>query len=897
MYNKLILLFGIIGLFLSGSVESQDRLTARDFKAEEMAHSIMQRNPGVYNDWDYVTGTVLRGFQELWQVTRDTVYFKYIQNTIDAVVREDGSIAGYSLSDYNIDEVKTGTTLMFLYRTTGQEKYRLAADLIRSQLDEHPRTSEGGFWHKQIYPHQMWLDGLYMGTPFYAEYSRVFDNYEDFDDVIDQFVFMENHARDSETGLLYHGWDESGEQSWADEETGASPSFWGRAVGWYGIALVDVLDFIPEDHSRRDELIAILQRLAPALADCQDETTGCWYQVLDQGGREGNYIESSATSMFVYTLAKGVRMGYIEKEYLEVAEKGYQGILDNFIDYNNDGTLDLTDNCLTAGLGNGRDGTYDYYVYETVKNQNDGKGLGPFLTASVEIEVLNRIIFPLNLQVDDVKTGLVELSWDDRSDNETGFLIERAEGESSENEFEEVGIVDADAAVFQDNSVLPDSKYTYRVRAFNEADTSKISNLVVTGTLGENGEPSAFTLLSPENGTSGVNPEVFLNWEESFTATSYSVYMDQNSNPETLITQTDNPGYQVDEPLESYTTYYWRVEAENENGKNEGAVWSFTTGGTHDVVAHWSLDEIDDDRLADGSGLENHGTAINFSGSGLGQGIINQGLFFNGEDQYVSVPHSTSLDFSDDSFTVMFWMKQMPENVDNEKEYRYIIKGSHTNDQSAGTSGKRYEVFFNPASSEIRFSIDDDNVKSRAVAHSDSFVTGEWVHVTAVRNTDDATLKLYANGNQVASGTDETGDISQEEELFLGYCVDFGSYFEGGLDEVKVLNYAMDESDIEAVYQSERGVSNEVNDLFEENTDIFIYPNPANSFVIVDLKQQRELVSGSVFNSFGKKIYSFSEKNVEEFEVDVNKFKEGLYILTIETGNIKQSFKFSVGFR
>lgn len=351
-----------------------------------MAESIMTRNPQVYDDWDYVTGTVLRGFEAVWRATGDERYFEYIKAKVDSVVTPEGVIEDYKLGNYNIDEINQGRMLLLLYKETGAEKYKQAADLLRRQLREQPRNSQDGFWHKQRYPYQMWLDGLYMGAPFYAEYGKLFNEPAAFDDVVKQFVLIEKHTRDPKTGLLYHAWDEKKQQEWADPETGLSRFFWGRAIGWYAMALVDVLDYLPANHAGRSDLIAILQRLAKAVAKVQDDTTGVWWQILDQPGREGNYLEASASCMFVYALAKGARLDYLAPRYREVADKGYQGILDQFITENPDGALNLTQICKSAGLGYGRDGSYEYYVYQEPRVANDGKGLGPFLMASVEME-------------------------------------------------------------------------------------------------------------------------------------------------------------------------------------------------------------------------------------------------------------------------------------------------------------------------------------------------------------------------------------------------------------------------------------------------------------------------------------------------------------------------------
>jgi len=354
---------------------------------EKMAASIMKRNPVVYDEWDYVTGTVLKGFEELWRETGDPRYFAYIKTTVDSVVSPYGLIDDYKPAEFNIDEVRQGTVLLFLARETGDLRYKVATDQLRQQLRDQPRTKSGGFWHKQRYPWQMWLDGLYMGSPFYAEYAARYNEPGAFDDIVHQFTLIERMARDPRTGLLYHGWDESREQSWADPGTGCSANFWGRGLGWYAMALVDVLDYLPAGHAGRDSLVQILNRLAPAIAGAQDPATGLWWQVLDQGGREGNYLESSASAMFVYALAKGVRLGYLNPSWRTAAEKGWNGMINHFIKHNPDGTISLTNVCVTAGLGYGRDGSYDYYVHQTEIRNDDGKGLGPFLLAGVEMEL------------------------------------------------------------------------------------------------------------------------------------------------------------------------------------------------------------------------------------------------------------------------------------------------------------------------------------------------------------------------------------------------------------------------------------------------------------------------------------------------------------------------------
>ena len=352
-----------------------------------MASSMMQRNPLLSRRWHYEPGVALLALKQVWQKTGKQEVLDYVKRNIDEFVRPDGSIRTYRLEEYNLDQINEGKLLFFLHETTGDERYKKAAFLLREQLRTHPRTSQGGFWHKQIYPHQMWLDGIYMASPFYAEFARRFGEPEGLDDVARQITIIEEHTRDAQTRLLYHAWDESRSQRWADPTTGCSPNFWGRAMGWVAMALPDVLDHMPEDHPQRGRLIDILRKTVDALARVQDPASGVWYQVLDQGDRPGNYLESSASCMVVYAIAKGVRNRYLGDEYLAVAKNGYEGILANFVTVDQQGLVNLDGICAVAGLGGTpyRDGSYEYYVSEKVI-ANEYKGVGPFIMASVEIE-------------------------------------------------------------------------------------------------------------------------------------------------------------------------------------------------------------------------------------------------------------------------------------------------------------------------------------------------------------------------------------------------------------------------------------------------------------------------------------------------------------------------------
>lgn len=344
---------------------------------------------GIPRSWTYEQGVQLKAVEQLWYATGDPKYFTFIKNSMDYWFDKSGSLK-YDAEEYNIDHVTPGRALLTLYRVNGDEKYKKAIEQIRGQLKTHPRTKEGGFWHKKIYPWQMWLDGLYMGEPFYAEYSMVL-NEDNWNDIANQFVWMEKHARDPKTGLLYHGWDESKEQKWANKETGLSPHVWGRAMGWYAIALVDTLDYFPKNNPRRTELIAILQREAEAIAKYQDKKTGVWYDIIDLPTRPKNYIESSASAMFVYSLAKGIRNGYLSDKYLKTVNTGWAGIKKEFIKELPDGNLDWEGTVSVSGLGGNpyRDGSFDYYMSEKLRT-NDAKGLGPAVMAAIEMENLEK---------------------------------------------------------------------------------------------------------------------------------------------------------------------------------------------------------------------------------------------------------------------------------------------------------------------------------------------------------------------------------------------------------------------------------------------------------------------------------------------------------------------------
>ncbi|MDR0824835.1 MAG: glycoside hydrolase family 88 protein [Prevotella sp.] len=361
-----------------------------------LSDSEMKRNPeGWMLDfskapkWNYCQGLELQAILGTWQKTFDQKYYDYVYAFTDLMVEQDGQIKTYKPLEYNIDRVNSGKILFPMYAFTKQERFKKALDLMRGQMRTHPRTKDGSFWHKKIYPYQVWLDGLYMAGPFLAEYAKTFNEPELFDDVALQILDVRKYLYDSNTGLYYHGWDESRQQRWADPVTGLSSCFWSRSIGWYMMAMVDVLDFLPENHPKRGEIITIFRNICSAIENYRDQDTGMWYQVTDQLGREGNYIESSASAMFIYSWVKGSLKGYLDETYLEKGKVAYNQFVKRFIKQNDDGTISVTDGCAVAGLGgaeNYRDGSYGYYINEPVRD-NDPKVVSPFIMLSAMLDI------------------------------------------------------------------------------------------------------------------------------------------------------------------------------------------------------------------------------------------------------------------------------------------------------------------------------------------------------------------------------------------------------------------------------------------------------------------------------------------------------------------------------
>ena len=341
--------------------------------------------------WDYCHGLELQAMLDVYDRYGDQKIYDYALAYADTMINADGTIKMYKREEYSLDRINSGKFIFRIYEQAKDEKYKKALALMRSQLDEHPRNADGGFWHKKIYPNQVWLDGIYMASPFYAEYAFRNNRPQDYQDVIRQFKVVAKHTYDPKTGLYRHAWDEKKAQKWADKKTGQSAHTWGRAMGWFSMALVDALEFIPKNEAGRDSVMAILDNVATQIKRWQDKDSGVWYQVIDRSGEAGNYLEATVSAMFIYTLYKAVRLGYIDASYLDVAEKAYNGFQKQFVKVDKDGVVSVSNCCAVAGLGGNpyRSGDYDYYIHERIRD-NDPKAMGPFINLCLERERLQK---------------------------------------------------------------------------------------------------------------------------------------------------------------------------------------------------------------------------------------------------------------------------------------------------------------------------------------------------------------------------------------------------------------------------------------------------------------------------------------------------------------------------
>lgn len=358
-------------------------------KPNEPLWNIEQIRQGKKPHWNYIDGCMMNSLMALYEVTGDKKYLNFVKNYVDYYVSEDGtSILGYNKENYSTDDVAESRILFDLYKYFGEEKYKNAIDLTYSQILTHPRTKEGNFWHKKIYPNQVWLDGLYMMQVFYMRYETTFNGYKNYADIKKQYKNVHDIMFNPKKGLHYHGYDSSRESFWCDKETGLSKNFWLRACGWHMVSLVDILGYMDEQiYEDYAFYKALLKETVDGILQYLDKDNNMFYQVIDKGSKEGNYLETSGSAMVAYTILKGVRLRALPERYQEIGLKIFDGICAKYLTDKN-GDLNLGGICLVAGLGpennRRRDGTFKYYISEPVV-ENDAKGVGPFIMAYTEV--------------------------------------------------------------------------------------------------------------------------------------------------------------------------------------------------------------------------------------------------------------------------------------------------------------------------------------------------------------------------------------------------------------------------------------------------------------------------------------------------------------------------------
>lgn len=391
--RKLILLFTAGLWFCAHPVQAKTPVMKNTYidTAIRFADSEMKRFPQAWQldhgkrlFFGYAQGLGALAMLNMWKATGQQKYYDYVAQWADTLIANNGNIYKYSKKNFHLDFIAPGKVLFDIYKQTHQEKYKIALDNLIDQLKKQPRTKDGGYWHKDIYPNQMWLDGIYMASPFMAQYGQTFNQAQWTDEALKQSLLCHLHCYDSASGLYYHAWDETKTQKWANPQTGQSPNFWGRSIGWYFMAIVDILDFIPPKHPKRPELIKIIRNLATVLPRYQHD--GLWYQIIDQPQRKGNYPEASVNTQVMYAYAKAINKGYLSSQYAKYPAACYQAICSKLLKQNKDSTLTLTQCCSVAGLGGTpyRDGSYEYYIGENIRD-NDAKATGPFIMACIEL--------------------------------------------------------------------------------------------------------------------------------------------------------------------------------------------------------------------------------------------------------------------------------------------------------------------------------------------------------------------------------------------------------------------------------------------------------------------------------------------------------------------------------
>ena len=394
-------------LTINGSLVLDEASKPYSNYSEWLTASEMQRVPKSYlldfstkPKWSYVMGIELEGMLDTYLRYKDPKILAYLNEYAEKMIDDKGNITGYDYKDFNLDNVRTAKFIYRMYQIAPKDNLLKALKTLFKQLENQPRTQEGVWWHKAIYANQVWLDGIFMGLPYYTLAAPMLKGQKKaekkyWNDAVDQIVKTDKRTFDEQTGLWKHAWDETHTAFWADKTTGQSRHTWGRALGWYTMAMIEVLDALPQDYARRDEVVALFQKAMTQVVKYQDKDTGVWYDVMDVNDPK-NYLEATCSSMFAYCLLKGYRLGYLDKSFQEAGIKAYNGILKQFIKVNPDKTISLTKCCSVSGLGPApgpyvkkpdfrRDGSFEYYMSEPIRD-NDAKGVGPFVWASLEME-------------------------------------------------------------------------------------------------------------------------------------------------------------------------------------------------------------------------------------------------------------------------------------------------------------------------------------------------------------------------------------------------------------------------------------------------------------------------------------------------------------------------------
>ena len=391
MFKKVIFVFLLITAACSFQGQALKNKQPDPKWSIKMANTVLTRSDSLiyYVDrnpkWAYDVAFLGMAIDRLGNI--DIKYSKYMENWVNYFVRPDGSVVDYKIAEYNLDRIFPGRNVITVYKRNHDPKYKITLDNFIEQLKTHPKTNSGGYWHKKIYPSQMWLDGIFMASTYMAQYAKEFNSPEWFDVACMQTKMIYEKTLDPGSGLLMHAWDESRSQKWCDPETGKSHYPWSRAMGWYVLAIEDILEYLPENHPDRPALINILQKTCDALMKVRDPKTGLWYQVLNNGGREGNYLEGSGSAMYTYAFARGAHKGYLDKSYLAIANSAFDGIIKELITVDEKGKVTMHNICGGCGLGGNpyRDGSYEYYVNEK-RVDNDTKGVAPFIMAAIELD-------------------------------------------------------------------------------------------------------------------------------------------------------------------------------------------------------------------------------------------------------------------------------------------------------------------------------------------------------------------------------------------------------------------------------------------------------------------------------------------------------------------------------